>query len=185
MQKFKIICLYLILIALTVFTVIEAQPRIKQILQNYKESDLKKEELITAPQSKRNSLKQEKEVQDELDLTREMYKSSSDIMGVDSGFNTLFEGVLEKADQAGIKTHSVEYEFITPGDKPSNIGVQKFSVCNLNMKVVANYVTFEKFLQEIYSYPYLIKINNMEIMPYQKDKRILLINLGLKLYVKN
>ena len=50
------------------------------------------------------------------------------------------------------------------------------------MKIVSDYSDFEGFIRDLYAYNYLININNIEIYPYQKNKRILLINLTLTLY---
>ena len=34
----------------------------------------------------------------------------------------------------------------------------------------------------LYQYPYYIKINELEVKPYEKDKKILISNLSLRLY---
>lgn len=185
MNKVKIVFLYLILIALIAFSVVVLRPKINLILQNYKEYKLKQEEVISVENTQK---KQSVGVipQEETLVKKEMFKAPTDIMGTDSGFNTLFEGILNKSKELDIKTQSVDYEFITPAKESSrNLVQNKFSVCNLTMNIITDYVTFEQFLQDIYSYNYLIKINSIEIIPYEKDKRMLLITLGLKLYVKN
>ena len=53
------------------------------------------------------------------------------------------------------------------------------------MKIVTNYSDFENFIQDLYKYNYLTNINSIEIFPYVKNKRVLLINFTLTLYAKN
>ena len=50
------------------------------------------------------------------------------------------------------------------------------------MELVSNYVNLGKLIQDLYQYPYYIKINELEVKPYEKDKKILISNLSLRLY---
>jgi Tfp pilus assembly protein PilO len=50
------------------------------------------------------------------------------------------------------------------------------------MELISNYVNLGKFIQDVYQYPYYIKINSLTVEPYAKDKRILISTLSLRLY---
>ena len=50
--------------------------------------------------------------------------------------------------------------------------------------MIANYANFAGFLRELYKHEHFLDITNIEILPYQKNKRILLINLQFKLYAQ-
>ena len=50
------------------------------------------------------------------------------------------------------------------------------------MEIVSNYINLGKLIQDIYQYPYYIRINSLSVKPYEKDKKILLSNLSLRLY---
>jgi hypothetical protein len=39
-----------------------------------------------------------------------------------------------------------------------------------------------KLIENIQQYPYYIKINELEVMPYPKDKKVLVSKLSLRLY---
>ena len=50
------------------------------------------------------------------------------------------------------------------------------------MKIISDYTDFQGFISDLYKYPYLVNINNVEVYPYPKNKKILLINLSITLY---
>ena len=49
------------------------------------------------------------------------------------------------------------------------------------MDLISNYENLGKFLESIYSYPYYIKMDNVEVTPYEKDKTILMSKISLNL----
>ena len=57
-----------------------------------------------------------------------------------------------------------------------------YFVCDVNLKLVSNYVNLGKLVQDIYQYPYYMKINNIDVYPYPKDKKILLTSMSVRLY---
>ena len=52
------------------------------------------------------------------------------------------------------------------------------------MKIIGSYTDFENFLTDLYKYPYLVSISSYDIVPYYKDKNVLLIKLGVKVYMQ-
>ena len=87
----------------------------------------------------------------------------------------------------GIKIKSIEPVFDPSGDpfvENGNKEGRKYFICDVNLDLISSYVNLGKLIQEIYSYPSYIKINSLEIKPYNKDKKILLSKLSLRLYAR-
>ena len=55
-------------------------------------------------------------------------------------------------------------------------------VLEVNMELVSNYSQLGKFIQEVVQYPYYIRINSVKVVPYEKDRTILLSTVNLRLY---
>ena len=52
------------------------------------------------------------------------------------------------------------------------------------MEMIANYTNFKNFMKELYKHDHYLDIAKVEIIPYKKNKNILLINFQLKLYAQ-
>lgn len=95
-----------------------------------------------------------------------------------------FTEILKLIKDNGIKTRSVKYDY-DPADDNFIKGAQgKFSACLLSLEMVAGYNDFENFLKELYKHEHFLDISKIELVPYQKNKSILLINFQVKLYAK-
>ena len=62
-----------------------------------------------------------------------------------------------------------------------NAGAQ-YNSCMIDMQILGSYAHFQKFLSYLYDYPYLINIASIEIIPFDKDKNTLIINMSIILY---
>lgn len=96
-----------------------------------------------------------------------------------------FAVVLKMLNENQIKTHSVKYEYNPPDDLFVINASDKYYVCSLNMKLIAGYVNFLNLLRDLYRHEYFLDISKIEISPYEKDKKMLLIDLQIKLYAEN
>jgi hypothetical protein len=94
----------------------------------------------------------------------------------------MFDDLIEMAKYNSVKMYSIAYTYNPPDDSFVKGAAGQFNVCQINMQMIADYVDFNEFLKSIYKYPYLICIDEIELKPYTKNKRILLINVQLKLY---
>ena len=81
-----------------------------------------------------------------------------------------------------VKIKSIDYTYNPSSDSFVQFGKDVYFVCDVNMQIVSNYVNLGKFIQDIYQYPYYIRINNIDVKPYQKDKKILISDISLRLY---
>ena len=95
-----------------------------------------------------------------------------------------FGEILQLLRDNKIKTRSVKYDYDPQDDNfVKNVG-DRYSACRLNIEMVANYSNLENFLRELYKHEHFLDISKIEIVPYDKNKRILLINLQIKLYAQ-
>lgn len=83
-----------------------------------------------------------------------------------------------------IKTRSAKYDYDPKDDNFVKSAGDRFSACKLDLEMVANYTNFEKFLRDLYKHEHFLEISKIEISPYEKNKRILLINMQIKLYAE-
>ncbi|UKI42223.1 MAG: hypothetical protein L6V95_04460 [Candidatus Melainabacteria bacterium] len=59
-----------------------------------------------------------------------------------------------------------------------------FNACGVKLSLIGSYLEFQKFLNELFTYPYLVNMNTIDISPYQRDKRVLIIDVTLHMYAK-
>ncbi len=187
LQKYKESLMYLAgIIVVAVFLFQKIQPEFTRTIDLYKQVGQQKD--VAAGISKQLSVAKEKVERKKKmrlldDMTKKVYSPAEGVsLDADSAFSVLLDDIIEISRKNHIKTHSIQStlnpseDVFVKGDK------EHFSAYQLDMKIVSDYSDFEGFIRDLYAYNYLININNIEIYPYQKNKRILLINLTLTLY---
>ena len=113
---------------------------------------------------------------------KKVYSPIESDLGNETLFFTLYNDVIEMIHANSVKIKSIDYTYNPETDAFVKFGRDIYFVCDVNMELVSNYVNLGKFIQDLYQYPYYIKINEIEIKPYAKDKKILITNLSLRLY---
>ena len=103
-------------------------------------------------------------------------------LGNDTLFFTLYNDIIEMLQSNSVKIKSIAYSYNPETDAFVKFGKEVYFVCDVNMELVANYINLGKFIQDVYQYPYYIRINEIDVNPYPKDKRILIANISLRLY---
>lgn len=187
LQKYKESLMYLAgIIVVAVFLFQKIQPEFTRTIDLYKQVGQQKD--VATGISKQLSVAKEKVERKKKmrlldDMTKKVYSPAEGVsLDADSAFSVLLDDIIEISRKNHIKTHSIQStlnpseDVFVKGDK------EHFSAYQLDMKIVSDYSDFEGFIRDLYAYNYLININNIEIYPYQKNKRILLINLTLTLY---
>lgn len=112
---------------------------------------------------------------------KKIYSPIEDRLGNDTLFFTLYSDVIEMVHNNTVKIKSIDYQYNPEGDLFVDQNSTYF-VCDVNMEIVSNYTNLGKLIQDIYQYPYYIRINKIEVYPYPKDKKILLSKISLRLY---
>ena len=80
------------------------------------------------------------------------------------------------------KIYSINNSYNPPSDEFYTKSGGKYNACQTDFEIVTDYNSLANILDDILKYPYLININSFKIIPYQKDKSILLAKLQLILY---
>ncbi len=95
-----------------------------------------------------------------------------------------FAEILQLIRENKIKTRSIVYEYDPKDDNFVKNVPEKYQVCRITAEMIANYSNFENFLRDLYKHEHYLEIAKIEILPYEKNKRILLINMQIKLYAQ-
>ena len=131
------------------------------------------EELAEAPESS-----------SEPDVEKQFFKPLESGSDPDVVIAGEFNEILSLITANQIKTRSVKYNYEPKGDSFFDNASGKYSVCKLDMEMIANYTNFKNFLKDLYKHEHYLDISKVEIVPYSKDKSILLITFQLKLYAE-
>lgn len=184
MKKYKDSILYILFIVIPiVFVGVKIQPKVVTLLDVENQLKAKNLEVLDLDR-KLEAIKAEsaaKEAQSS-QKSKKIYKAEEAGLDVESSFTVLFDDIIEMAKYNGIKIYAIEYVYDPADDEVVKGAPASYNVCQLNMQMIADYVDLEGFFKEIYKYPYLVNINNVEIVPYEKNKKLLLTKLQLKLY---
>ena len=95
-----------------------------------------------------------------------------------------FAEVLQLVRANKIKVRSIKYDYDPKDDNFVQGAGEKYNVARLNMEMISNYSDYDNFLKEMYKHEHFLDIQSVEIVPYNKNKKILLINFKVKLYAK-
>lgn len=190
LKKFKqVLLISLIFIGLFVFLLTKVVPIVMEFVKTHEEytvSSAKLEEQTRTLENMKNKIKQEKEVvQRNIDsLGKKFYKPIE--QGLDSETTVMmqFAEITELLRMNSIKTRSIKYEYNPQDDNFVKNVPEDYFVTNLKTEMIGTYKNFENFLKDLYKHKYFLDISKIEIVPYKKDKKILIINFELKLYVK-
>ncbi len=99
-------------------------------------------------------------------------------------FSEMLDTVLELAKESGLKIKTIEFKDIPESDPVKQNHASTHNAAMLNTQLIGTYTELQTFLREVYRYQYLIGIQKVEITPYERDKKILIIDLSLALYSK-
>ena len=117
----------------------------------------------------------------DLTITKKLYFPNESDLGNDTLFFTLYNDFIEMIHSNSIKIKSIKYQY-NPENDPFVQSGGNYFVFDVNVELVSNYTNLGKLIEEIYQYPYYMKINRLDVKPYNKDKKILISNLSITLY---
>ena len=156
----------------------EAQGQYKTLLSEQSTKEQTLETLRAAKEAEENQ--QEASVGASKEFFRPLETGSDTESVIASEFNEILSLMTANA----IKTRSVKYTYDPEDDSFVRGAGDRFSVCKLDMSMIATYNDFKNFMKELYKHEHYLDIAKVEIVPYQKNKTILLIELQLKLYAE-
>lgn len=143
------------------------------------QADLKKAEASLANINKK--LQQMKS--SSVETTKKIYYPTEADLDKESLFFTLYTDVIDVAKQNNIKIRSIDYKYYPENDPfVTDGGKENYFVCDLDMKLISNYKELRNFVEALFQYPSYIKFNNLTVVPYKTDKRVLLSEFSIRLY---
>ncbi len=155
--------------------------------KNYKETDTKRKQTDTILSEKQdrktnveNRLKEAKNNVNS-EAQKKIYSPIESDLGNDTLFFTLYSDFIEMIHANSIKIKSIDYKY-NPEDDEFVASEKDYFVFDVNVELVSNYTNLGKLIENIYQYPYYLKINSLDVKPYNKDKKILISNLSVRLY---
>lgn len=143
-----------------------------------------KKQEVEGLQSKLDIVKKKiKQIKDSIvSSQKKIYSPIETDLGNETLFFTLYNDVIEMLHANSVKIKAIDYKYNPDTDAFVKFGKDVYFVCDVNMELVSNYVNLGKLIQDLYQYPYYIRINELEVKPYEKDKKILISTLSLRLY---
>lgn len=187
MEKYKkyygVIIFLAALVAMIALVVSLETPKISE-LKSLKNDEQQKQEQVNELQGKLDIVKAKiKKIKNSITSSqKKIYSPIENDLGNETLFFTLYNDVIEMIHANSVKIKSIDYTYNPEADAFVKFGKDVYFVCDVNMELVSNYVNLGKLIQDLYQYPYYIKINELEVKPYEKDKKILISNLSLILY---
>ena len=143
----------------------------------------KKKQLDEKKRQAAEEAKREQTIQ-QRDETKPFYKPIESGLDNEAVIAGEFAEILQLIRANQIKVRSIKYDYNPSDDNFVRGDSGKYNVARLNMEMIGNYTNYDNFLRELYKHEHFLDIQSVEIVPYRKDKRILLINFKLKLYSK-
>lgn len=112
------------------------------------------------------------------------YKPAADGLDTEAVIVGEFNEILTLIRTNKIKVRSMKSDYDPADDVFVKGAPENYNVARLNLEMIADYTSFNNFLKELYKHDHFLDIESAEIVPYKKNKRILLINFKIKLYAK-
>ena len=174
-------------VAITLLSGLLSYQILKPAIENMRNlnSDIERQSsVLNAKQNAKQTVERKlKQIKDSIsNVQKKIYSPTDSDLGNDTLFFTLYNDLIEMIHSNSIKIKSIDYSYNPETDSFVTGGKDAYFVCEVNMELVSNYVNLGKLIQDIYQYPYYIKMDKISIKPYPKDKKILLTNMKLRLY---
>lgn len=147
----------------------------------------KKSKEVTALQDKKADLEIKVQVQKMEDLKpdkKKIFELEGLQFSTDASFAPLFDDMLTIAKGSNVKIRSINYNYAPSEDPIFSAKLPGFNVCELNATLVGNYNELRTFLKSLLAKEYLVNIAELEIVSWQRDKRVLIANTKLRFYTK-
>ena len=183
-ERYYGIFTFIVIVAVTLFIAYSLLfPTIEKRTECYNTLNSKLQELSKKKADKEVVVNKIKKIKDMITgLQKKVYSPTEVDQGNDTLFFTLYNDLLEMMHNNSIKIKSIDYEYNPETDAFVKVGKDQYFVCEINAELVSNYINLGKLIQDIYQYPYYIKIKKLDVKPYERDKKILISNMSLILY---
>lgn len=185
-KKFKVAVGILVAgIILVIFLITKIVPAIQQLSQL--KTDVQNQTVaLQDAERKLENLKNEikKEEAEESAAPKAIFRPITQGLDTEAAISDEFGEILQLIKENKIKARAVTYDYDPKDDKFVANAASKYHVCKVTAELIGTYSEFENFLRDLYKHEHFLDVSKIEITPYQKNKRILLINLVIKLYAQ-
>lgn len=173
-------------VALAVYFAMQLVENVETMITKRQTIESKEKELAEKRTKLEDLKKQEEEenrkMQERASKSKPFYKPTASGMNTEAVIAGEFTEILELIRANKIKVRSIKYDYNPADDEFIKKAGAKYQAARLNMEMVATYTDYNNFLKELYKHEHFLDIQSVEIVPYRKNKQILLINFKLKLY---
>ena len=191
-DKLKQFLIPIFLVVLTIAGVVMLTPKVVENFQGYTSVKAEIETKNTTIKEKQAKLEEYKRKEQEekameqanVQSGKPFYKPVMSGLDTEAVIAGEFAEILQLVRVNKIKVRSIKYDYDPQDDAFVQGAGDKYNVARLNMEMIANYGNYDNFLKELYKHEHFLDIQSAEIVPYKKNKRVLLINFKVKLYAK-
>lgn len=153
-----------------------------QTVQYKKDIESKEQQLNVLKQKKIEETLRDK--QRAADIGKPFYRPIMEGLDTEAVIAGEFTEILQLIRANRIKVRSIKYDYDPQDDEFIKGAPDKYNVARLNMEMIGDYTSYGNFLKELYKHEHFLDMQSVEIVPYRKNKRILLINFKVKLYAQ-
>ncbi len=186
LKKFKIaLGIVFAALFLSIFLITKTVPEAQKISQIQNDYAAKTSSLADS-ERKLQDLKdaaKRREAENE-SIAKVFFKPINEGLDTEAAISDEFGEILQLIRENKIKTRSVKYDYDPQDDNFVKNAANRYHVCRVTAEMIASYSSFANFLRDLYKHEHFLEISKIEIAPYLKNKRILLINLQIKLYAQ-
>jgi predicted Holliday junction resolvase-like endonuclease len=143
-----------------------------------------KEKEATLEEYKKKEQEEKAKEKDSANSQKPFYKPIESGLDSESVIAGEFAEILQLIRANKIKVRSIKYNYEPKDDNFYINAKEKYNVARLELEMISSYSDYDNFLKELYKHDHFLDIQSAEIVPYKKNKKILLINFKLTLYSK-
>lgn len=189
-EKLKQFIVPILIVIVSVIVAVVLGMKLAENIQSmigYKNDITAKEQLLKEKKAQLDKfIKEEaaeaKKTAEDAAKSKPFYKPAATGMNTEAVIQGEFAEILELIRVNKIKVRTIKYEYDPQDDAFVKGAGGKYKAARLNMEMIANYSSYNNFLKELYKHEHFLDIQSVEVVPYRKNKQILLINFKLKLY---
>lgn len=185
-KKFQFaIIIFVVTVVAVIAMIVKTVPEVQKIIQIQKDQKAQSASLADAERKladlKSDALRREAENQNVASL---FFKPITEGLDSEAAISDEFAEILQIMRTNKIKVRSVNYDYDPQDDNFVKFIPYKYHVCRITAEMIANYGSLASFLRELYKHEHFLDVERIEIVPYNKNKKILLANVVIKLYAQ-
>ena len=187
LRKFKVaIGIVALTIALFVVFLMQIIPKIQEIATIQKDTRTKTSSLADLERRLEDLKKTQKEKNDTPVFLKQFFKPINGGSDTETVIADEFAEILQVIRDNKIKMRAIKYDYedALQDDNFVKFAAGKYHVCRVTADMIGSYSALENLFRDLYKHEHFLEISKIEIVPYEKNKKILLANVQIKLYAQ-